>query len=232
MKQLERYISELYYHTEGLEKQKRRSYLQDGICNLAKLYGLTAEKDYKCIYTKEKGKKPVNGRVAVVWKDDKDSIVLACEITSTAYSGHYIKFNTINSKYKLLVYYGSAENKDKFYELDLKYNSDNAVKVMLFNSFESDTVEDSHKNDTSSNSEEYAEFEKVILKLYPGKKSKATRDKQVPKLLKKYGADQLTRCLKRYAAYKKGVQIQYIHNENTFWNRVYIDYLDCNYETK
>ena len=76
----------------------------------------------------------------------------------------------------------------------------------------------------------FEDFSKIIIKLYPGRKSKAIRDKKVPKLLDKYGADQLIRCLKRYAAYKKDTPKKYIHIEGRFWNTIYIDYLDCNYK--
>lgn len=76
----------------------------------------------------------------------------------------------------------------------------------------------------------YSAFEKTILELYKGKKSKSTRDKKVPKLLKKYGVEQLTRCLERYAKECRGREKQFIMMESTFWNGRYADYLDCNYE--
>ena len=76
----------------------------------------------------------------------------------------------------------------------------------------------------------YSDFEKVIKQKYLGKKTKATRDKVVPKLLKKYSVEELTRCLDRYAKECKGKEKRFIMNESTFWNGRYIDYLDCNYE--
>lgn len=76
----------------------------------------------------------------------------------------------------------------------------------------------------------YSDFEKVIKQKYLGKKTKATRDKVVPKLLEKYSVEELTRCLDRYAKECKGKDKKYILMESTFWNGRYIDYLDCNYE--
>ena len=76
----------------------------------------------------------------------------------------------------------------------------------------------------------YSDFEKVIKQKYLGKKTKAARDKVVPKLLKKYSVEELTRCLDRYAKECRGIEKKYIMNESTFWNGRYIDYLDCNYE--
>lgn len=76
----------------------------------------------------------------------------------------------------------------------------------------------------------YSDFEKIIKQKYLGKKTKAVRDKVVPKLLKKYSVEELTRCLDRYAKDCKGKDKKYILMESTFWNGRYIDYLDCNYE--
>ena len=76
----------------------------------------------------------------------------------------------------------------------------------------------------------YSDFEQVIKQKYLGKKTKAIRDKVVPKLLKKYSVEELTRCLDRYALECRGREKKYIMNESTFWNGRYIDYLDCNYE--
>lgn len=76
----------------------------------------------------------------------------------------------------------------------------------------------------------YSDFEKIIKQKYVGKKTKAVRDKVVPKLLKKYSVEELTRVLERYASECKGKDSQYILNESTFWNGRYMDYLDENYE--
>lgn len=76
------------------------------------------------------------------------------------------------------------------------------------------------------------EFEKEILKLYPGKKVKATRDKKLPKVLKEYSKEEIIRCISRYSKEVEGTDKQYILNESTFWNGRYMDYLDKNYEEK
>ena len=85
-------------------------------------------------------------------------------------------------------------------------------------------------NKPDSKPDIYSDFEKVIKQKYLGKKTKAVRDKVVPKLLKKYSVEELTRCLDRYAKDCKGKDKKYILNESTFWNGRYLDYLDCNYE--
>lgn len=76
----------------------------------------------------------------------------------------------------------------------------------------------------------YSDFNKIIIAKYPGKKTKAIRDKKVPSLLKKYSIEELTRCIERYARDCRFKEKKYILNEGTFWNGRYEDYLDCNYE--
>ena len=66
----------------------------------------------------------------------------------------------------------------------------------------------------------YSDFEQIIKQKYLGKKTKAVRDKVVPKLLKKYSVEELTRCLDRYAKECRGREKQYIMNESTFWNEI------------
>lgn len=79
-----------------------------------------------------------------------------------------------------------------------------------------------------------------IVSLYPGRKTKAVRDKKLPGLIKKYGPEQMKRCVQRYVKYVEVVrttgvdggspyQLQY-KNEGTFWNSGYEDYLDDNYQ--
>lgn len=74
--------------------------------------------------------------------------------------------------------------------------------------------------------------ESLIKKImsYPGKKTKDTRDKKLPQLIKKYGEEQIIRCIERYSEEVKGREKRYILNESTFWNGRYVDYLDINYE--
>jgi len=86
----------------------------------------------------------------------------------------------------------------------------------------------------------YSDFNKEIVSLYPGRKTKAVRDKKLPGLIKKYGVEQMKRCVQRYVKYVEEVrttgvdggspyQLQY-KNEGTFWNSGYMDYLDENYQ--
>lgn len=70
----------------------------------------------------------------------------------------------------------------------------------------------------------------IVLKLYPGRKVKSTRDKKLPKILKKHSEEEITRSINRYTKEVKGSDQQFILNESTFWNGRYIDYLDDNYE--
>ena len=76
----------------------------------------------------------------------------------------------------------------------------------------------------------YSDFSKKVIKLYPGKKTKSVRDKKLPKILKEYDEEEITRCIERYSEEVKGKEITYILNEGTFWNGRYMDYLDENYK--
>lgn len=72
-----------------------------------------------------------------------------------------------------------------------------------------------------------------IRKLYQGNKNKAVAYKKLPKLIEKYGKEQLIRCIERYNRYVQDTRangfatLQY-KNEGTFWNGGYMDYLDEN----
>ena len=83
-------------------------------------------------------------------------------------------------------------------------------------------------NNTNNNI--YSDFEKIIIKKYPGKKVKSIRDKKVPKLLKQYSKEQLEKAIDNYRNECKDKDKQYILNESTFWNGRYLDYLES--ETK
>lgn len=75
----------------------------------------------------------------------------------------------------------------------------------------------------------------TIRMAFPGKKTKKVADAKLPKLIEKYGYEQILNTVERY---KKDVEQQRINgfkglnfvNEGTFWNGRYIDYLDENYE--
>jgi len=69
-----------------------------------------------------------------------------------------------------------------------------------------------------------------IWNLYPKKKGKGTAITKIPKLIKKYGYEQIERCIQRYTLETKGKDIQYIKEGSTFFNTGYVDYLDENYK--
>lgn len=69
-----------------------------------------------------------------------------------------------------------------------------------------------------------------LWSLYTNKKGKAIAIKRIPKLLQKYGKEQLERCITRYSNEIEGKDKQYILNGSTFFNGRYEDYLDCNYK--
>ncbi|NFN95551.1 hypothetical protein JW813_16815 [Clostridium botulinum] len=68
-----------------------------------------------------------------------------------------------------------------------------------------------------------------IWSLYPNKKGKSIAIKKIPKLLKKYGKEQMERCIARYSKEVEGKEKQYILNGSTFFNGRYEDYLDNNF---
>lgn len=86
------------------------------------------------------------------------------------------------------------------------------------------------KNNKNINNNIYSESLIKKIMSYPGKKTKDTRDKKLPQLIKKYGEEQIIRCIERYSEEVKGREKRYILNESTFWNGRYVDYLDINYE--
>lgn len=88
------------------------------------------------------------------------------------------------------------------------------------------------KNNKNNKNNNNIYSESLIKKImsYPGKKTKDTRDKKLPQLIKKYGEEQIIRCIERYSEEVKGREKRYILNESTFWNGRYVDYLDVNYE--
>lgn len=91
-------------------------------------------------------------------------------------------------------------------------------------------AKDSKESKVKESKEEiYSDFVSKIIKIYPGKKTKAERDKKLPKILKEHGEEKILKCVERYAAETKGKPTKFILLESTFWNGRYIDYLDENY---
>lgn len=85
-------------------------------------------------------------------------------------------------------------------------------------------------NDNNKYSAFTDEFSKEIVSLYRGRKSKSTRDKKLPKILKEYTQEEILKSIKNYNSTLKQGQKDYILNEGTFWNGRYIDYLDENFK--
>ena len=71
-----------------------------------------------------------------------------------------------------------------------------------------------------------------IWNIYPKKEGRASAMKSIPKLIKKYGVEQITRCVLRYKekVLKDKTEKQYIKQGSTFFNSGYMDYLDENFE--
>ena len=69
----------------------------------------------------------------------------------------------------------------------------------------------------------------LVWKIYPNKKGKAKAYKKLPKIIKKYGYEQIKRCVERYSLEVQDKDKQYIKHGDTFFNGAYIDYLDNNY---
>lgn len=72
-------------------------------------------------------------------------------------------------------------------------------------------------------------FERV-WKLYPNKKGKGQVSDSKKKELYRVGYEELSRAIDRYKEGLKADEWRKPQNGSTFFNRGYIDYLDCNYE--
>ena len=85
-------------------------------------------------------------------------------------------------------------------------------------------------NSTSNNTNISIEQVNKLWSLYPKKKGKGTAITKIPKLIKKYGYEQIERCIQRYTLETKDKDMQYIKEGSTFFNTGYVDYLDENYK--
>lgn len=113
---------------------------------------------------------------------------------------------------------------------DYQYTEDEPNTATNTELTQTQHIEKKDKKDKNINTEQYNEFEKKILLLYRGFKSKSVRENKVPKLLNQYGEKTLLQCIENYNKTKKGVEKQYIMHESTFWNGKFRDYLDENLE--
>lgn len=90
-----------------------------------------------------------------------------------------------------------------------------------------------NNNNNNNNKKECVftdEFSKEIVSLYRGRKSKATRDKKLPGILKAHSKDEILKAIRNYNSTLEEGQTKFILNESTFWNGRYIDYLDANFK--
>lgn len=83
----------------------------------------------------------------------------------------------------------------------------------------------------------YSASSEALWKLYPNKKNKDRAMKNIPKLISKYGYEQIEQCIKRYIEYveeerKNGFKSLKYQAGSTFFNGTYVDYLDENYKEK
>ena len=65
----------------------------------------------------------------------------------------------------------------------------------------------------------------AIWKAFPGRKTKAVRDRKLPKIVKEHGQEAVIQAVRNYAREVKGTELRYIMNEGTWWNGRYLDYL-------
>jgi len=70
-----------------------------------------------------------------------------------------------------------------------------------------------------------------LWSLYPRKEGKQKSIKKIPKLIKKYGFEEIKRCVERYSkkCRAENIEKKYTKQGSTFFNDGYVDYLDENY---
>lgn len=95
--------------------------------------------------------------------------------------------------------------------------------------YKKDNIKKNYKKEINSASSE------ALWKLYPNKKNKSRAMKDIPKLISKYGYEQMEQCVYRYMKYvederKNGFKDLKYQVGSTFFNGTYIDYLDENYQ--
>ncbi|WP_207669824.1 hypothetical protein [Paraclostridium sordellii] len=83
----------------------------------------------------------------------------------------------------------------------------------------------------------YSASSEALWKLYPNKQNKARAMKEIPKLISKYGYEQIEQCIKRYIDYveeerRNGFKSLKYQAGSTFFNGTYVDYLDENFQEK
>ena len=117
------------------------------------------------------------------------------------------------------------------------YQDQNITKNVTETSLKHTNNNDNNDNNNiySAKNEQNAQLAENIWKLYPCKKGKARAIQKIPKLIQKYGYEQIENTVLRYKKYVqhrretdfKDLKYQ---NGSTFFGGTYMDYLDENYK--
>lgn len=110
---------------------------------------------------------------------------------------------------------------------DVINNDNNNERNNDINNSKKEYIKRINKNKYSAQAEE-------LWKLYPLKKNKNRVINKIPKLIEKYGFEQMKNTITRYKKYvqdtrENGFKDLKYQNGSTFFNGTYIDYLDENY---
>lgn len=136
-------------------------------------------------------------------------------------------FSDSNSEsYQTVKQTHKSSNTNTFSDLNQTLNQTDVQTLNL--NYKKDNIKKNYKKDIYSASSE------ALWKLYPHKKGKTDAMKKIPKLIDKYGFEQMENCIKRYKKYVEYTRkTQYNLSYQTgsrFFNGTYADYLDENYE--
>ncbi|MDA3730035.1 phage replisome organizer N-terminal domain-containing protein [Niameybacter massiliensis] len=91
------------------------------------------------------------------------------------------------------------------------------------------TEKEIEKDKEKENKKHIVQQADTVWARYPLKKGKAAAIKKIPKLIEKYGYEQLIRCIERYESGLQKETWRKPQNGSTFFNSGYVDYLDENY---
>ncbi|MFL0198299.1 hypothetical protein ACJDU8_22440 [Clostridium sp. WILCCON 0269] len=145
--------------------------------------------------------------------------------------------------------YNSAQkiNNDSNNENSNDTNNDKCSNTNSLSHVANNDINNENNNDINNTKKEYiktinknnnsaqnAQAEK-LWRVYPLKKNKARVINKIPKLIEKYGFEQMKNTISRYKKYvedtrNKGFKELKYQNGSTFFNGTYEDYLDKNYE--
>ena len=116
------------------------------------------------------------------------------------------------------------------------YQDQNITKNVTETSLKHTNNNDNNDNNNiySAKNEQNAQLAENIWKLYPCKKGKARAIQKIPKLIQKYGYEQIENTVlryKRYVQHRRETDFKDLKYQNgsTFFSGTYMDYLDENY---